>query len=132
MYTLTQEAQSCLIDRDWTCAAARYREVLTRFPRRPESMAVLISLAKIEMRYLGAPKDALTHYKTYQRRAPSGPLAEEALFGIAEAYRHLGVADKEEMTLSRFIEQYPESSLVQKARARLKQLRNHISTSSPS
>jgi TolA-binding protein len=123
MYDLIQEAQSCLIDRDWKCAAARYREVLGRYSRRPESMAVLISLAKVELRYLGAPKEALAHYKKYQRRAPNGPLAEEALFGIAEAYRRLGRTDDEEKTLRRFIEKFPKSSLTQKARTRMNQLR---------
>lgn len=122
MYDLIQEAQACLIDRDWACAAARYRTVLERYSRRPESLAVLISLAKVELRYLGAPKDALAHYKNYQRRAPNGPLAEEALFGIAEAYQRLGRTDAENQTLHRFVEQFPTSSLVEKARTRLRQL----------
>ena len=118
--TLIQEAQSCLIDRDWRCAAIKYQEVLKRYSGRPESMAVLISLAKIELRHLGRPKEALDHYKKYQQRAPKGPLAEEALYGIANAYRRLGLEDKEQETLRLFVEKYPQSSLVRKARARLK------------
>ncbi len=122
MYDLIQEAQSFLLDRDWTSAAARYREVLLHYPRRQESLAVLINLAKVELRYLGAPKDALAHYRDYQRRAPNGALAEEALFGTAEAYRNLGLKNDEEETLRRFIDRFPQSTLVRKARIRLTQL----------
>ncbi len=122
MYDLIQQAQSCLIDRNWKCAAARYRTVLTHYSRRPESMAVLISLAKVELRYMNSPKSALTHYKNYQRRAPNGPLAEEAQFGIAEVYQRLGRSHDEKKALRRFIQRFPESSHVKKARSRLKQL----------
>lgn len=119
---LVQDAQSCLIDRDWTCAAARYQDVLKHYPGRPESTAVLISLAKIELLRLHLPKKALDHYELYQRQAPRGPMAEEALFGIAEACRRLGQQDREAETLRLFVERYPQSSQLEKARARLHQL----------
>ncbi len=122
MFNLIQDAQSCLIDRNWNCAALRYREVLARYPQRPESMAVLISLAKVELRHLNAPKDALLHYRNYLRRAPNGPLAEEALFGVAEAYQRLKQSKEEKESLKRFINKFPESFLVKKARYRLSQL----------
>ena len=58
----------------------------------------------------------------YQRRAPSGPLAEEALFGVAGAYRRLGNSNEERAALRRFLERYPRSSMQGKARARLAEL----------
>lgn len=119
---LIQDAQSCLIDREWKCAAARYREALKRYSGLPESKAVLISLAKIELRHLNAPKEALAHFRKYQQQVPNGPLAEEALFGTAQAYRRLGIEDKERETLRLFIERYPQSSMRKKAQARLTQL----------
>ena len=122
MDALIQDAQSCLIDRDWQCAAARYHEVLNRYAARTESASVLISLAKIELRHLNRPDNALTHYRTYQQRAPKGPLIEEAYLGIANAYRQLGNPAKEAETLRQFAERFPKSSLSGKARARLKQL----------
>jgi TolA-binding protein len=67
-------------------------------------------------------KQALTHYGAYLQQAPNGPLAEEAFLGTADAYRQLGHEDKEADTLRRFVERFPESSLISKARARLKQL----------
>lgn len=119
---LIQEAQSCLLIRDWNCAAAQYQEALKHYSGRSESTPVLISLAKIELRHLNAPKKALAHYRSYQQYAPDGPLAEEALFGIAAAYRRLGVEVKETETLRQFISKYPQSSLLEKARTRLEQL----------
>lgn len=122
LHDILQSAQSCLIDRDWECARTNYRQILSHHANRPESLPVLISLAKIELRHLGAPNDALTHYSSYQRRAPNGPLAEEALLGIAESHRRLGNTDRETESLRKFILQYPGSTHIQKVRGRLKQL----------
>ncbi len=119
---LIQDAQSCLIEQDWTCAASRYRDILRLYPTRREATAALVSLAKIELRRLHSPDKALEHYQTYRQRAPTGPMSEEALFGIAEAYRRLGQRDFEQETLRTFIERYPGSSQQARARARLRQL----------
>ncbi len=119
---LVQEAQSCLIDRDWPCAASRYREILKRYPGRAESTAISVSLAKIELLRLGEPQKALDHYLAYRQSAPNGPLAEEALFGIAEAYRRLGGRKEELETLRRFSERYPRSLKREKVETRLRQL----------
>lgn len=119
---LIGEARSCLLVRDWNCAASRYQEVLRMSSGRPGLTTVLISLAKIELRHLNRPRKALTHYKSYLKQAPEGPLAEEAFLGMADSYRHLGREDREMETLSRFIERFPNSSLLVKARIRLEQL----------
>jgi TolA-binding protein len=119
---LIQDAQSCLIARDWTSASSRYQDILKHYPKSPESTAVLVSLAKIELRRLGRPKEALDHYQIYQNRAPNGPMAEEALFGIALSYRQLGEKNLELKTLRTFVERYPLSSQMEKATSRLHQL----------
>ena len=124
MDALIQDAQSCLLLRDWECAASRYREVLDRYSRRPESTAVLISLAKIEMRHLRLPDKALGHYRDYLVRLPTGPLAEEALIGTAEAYRRMGLKARERETLQGFLLRFPQSALSGKAQSRLNQLNN--------
>ena len=122
--TFIREAHDCLLTHDWPCAAARYQGILKHYPGQPEAVTALISLAGIELRRLGRPHQALTHYKAYQRRAPNGPLAEEALFGTAEAYRRLGISDRETEALRRFIERYPGSLKTGEARKRLSQLEN--------
>lgn len=120
--TLIQNAQSCLIARDWKCASSRYHDVLQHYPHRPESTAILVSLAKIELRHLAVPQKAFEHYKSYQQQAPDGPLAEEALWGIAQASRKLGKGATEKKTLQLFILRYPQSAQLKRARNRLQQL----------
>ncbi|MBN2342219.1 MAG: tetratricopeptide repeat protein [Deltaproteobacteria bacterium] len=122
IYTLTKRAQGCLLNHDWSCAASNYRTVLKDYPNHPESMAVLISLAKIELRSLNSPKAALTHYQTYLKRDADGPLAEEAHYGIAQSYRRLGNTAKELISLIGFIKRYPNSSLLPHAQNRVAEL----------
>jgi TolA-binding protein len=122
METLIQEARTCLLTHDWECAAARYLDVLKGYSQYPESAAVLISLAKVELRHLNQPKNALAHYREYKEQAPNGPLVDEAFIGMADAYRLLGQEQQEVETLQRFIEKFPTSSLSGKARKRLKQI----------
>ena len=122
MDTLIQDAQSCMLIRDWECAASRYREITKKYSHRPESASVLISLAKVELRHLRQPKEALAHYSNYLQVLPNGPLAEEALLGTAESYRRLGLEAQEKDNLRSFLKRFPNSSLAGKARFRLNQL----------
>ncbi len=125
MNALIQDAQSCLLVQDWDCAALKYKEVLNTYSRRPESAAALISLAKIELRHLKLPNEALARYNKYLERLPNGPLAEEAWLGIAEAYRRLRQKAKEMETLQTFLKKYPESSSVGKVRNRLNMMKEY-------
>ena len=122
MDQLIQEAQSCLIESDWHCASQRYNEVLRRYPGRPESAAVSVSLARLELRVLHEPQEALRHYLAYRRQAPNGVLAEEALLGIAAAYRAMGNRAEEEKALGEFIERFPENARRSQAVSRLRRL----------
>ncbi len=119
---LIEEARSCLLVRDWKCAASRYQEALKINSLRPGLTTVLISLAKIELRHLNLPNKALVHYETYLQQAPNGPLAEEAFLGMADSYRHMGLKGREVETLRQFIKRYPRSNLSDNVRVRLKKL----------
>jgi hypothetical protein len=119
---IIENARSCLLAHDWECAAQQYGLVLKNHSRHPQSTAVLISLAKIELRHLNRPDQALSHYRAYLQQAPRGPLAEEALLGTADACRQLGRRAEEITALRRFVETYPDSSLRNKARLRLQQI----------
>jgi hypothetical protein len=119
---LIQDAQSCLIDQDWICAAQKYQEVLKTHSHRPEATVVLISIAKLELRHLKDPASALEHYRMYQRKSPSGPLAEEAAWGVVQSQRQLGNRMEELRNLNQFVQQFPDSVYVSKVRLRLKEL----------
>lgn len=122
MDKLIEDARTCLIEQDWNCAASKYKRVLNVYSRHPESTAVLISLAKIELRHLNTPKQALNHYNMYLKKAPNGPLVEEASFGTAKSYRRLGLEDQEKKALLRFVEKYPQSAMLGKVQKRLRQI----------
>ena len=128
---LIQQAQTCLIDRDWSCAAAKYDEVLQRFRGRPESAAVLVSLARLELHVLHEPEKALRHYTAYGRQAPNGVLAEEAMYGIAAVYRTKKDSASEKAALHRFIARYPQSTRLAQAEARLRRLEGTVLPEAP-
>lgn len=119
---LIQGAQSCLIDQDWICAAQKYQEVLKTHSHRSEATVALISLAKLELRHLKNPADALEHYRMYQRKSPTGPLAEEAAWGVVQSQRQLGNRMAERRYLNQFVQQFPDSVYLPKVRLRLKEL----------
>ena len=88
-------------------------------------MSALISLAKIELRHLGRPKQALNRFTAYKKRYPKGPLIEEAIFGMAECHRRLGNQTKELEILRAFVKKHPRNSLTAKAKRRIKELETH-------
>jgi TolA-binding protein len=118
---LIRNAHTCLLHRDWECAAARYRQILKEYGNRSESVSALIGLARIELHYLNKPTQALAHFSTYEKRYPDGALTEEALLGIAESLRLLGRPEEEKASLRAFIERYPKSASIEKAKSRLKE-----------
>ena len=122
MEALIASARECLIAHDWECAAERYAKVVKNHGHRPGASSVLISLAKLELRRLGSPEKALKHYRAYMLKEPEGPLAEEALLGIAKSHRKIGNSDAERKALQQLLEQFPRSSMAVKVQNRLAQL----------
>ena len=122
MEALIASARECLLAHDWEGAAERYSKVVKNHGHRPGASSVLISLAKLELRRLGAPEKALKHYQAYMQKEPGGPLAEEALLGIAKSHRKIGDTEAERKTLQQLLEQFPRSSMAVKVRNRLAQL----------
>lgn len=116
------KAQSCMLARNWYCAAYNYEKVLTAYSNGPEASPVLISLGKIELRHLNLPKTALAHYQLYLELAPNGPLAEEALLGTAGVYRKLGITAEERTALQTFAQKFPKSTLLKEVLYRLNRL----------
>ncbi len=118
-----QRAQFCLIDKDWNCAAAEYRQIIRDYPSGAESASAYISLAKIELRRLGRPEKALRYFSAYKTRLPKGPLTEEAILGIAESHRALHNPEKEAAALNELLTRFPKSASASTAEARLQKIR---------
>lgn len=119
---LWAESRNCLISQDWLCASIQYRRILKQHSGRRESLAALISLARIELRYLGKPEAALRHFSAYRQQYPNGPLMEEAVWGMVESCRQLGNKQLELEALRTFTKEYPKSSLTGRALRRIKEI----------
>jgi len=116
---LLARAQELRSDRDWTGAAAAYRELIRRFPSSAQASSALVSLAQVELGKLGKPGKALKRFDAYLSRHPNGPLALEALLGKARALRAMGRVAEERAALERFLQRYPGALQAGEARRRL-------------
>jgi ferric-dicitrate binding protein FerR (iron transport regulator) len=120
--SLLTEARRCRIQKEWRCAERHYKQLQHYYPNSVEAVTSLISLAQLRLNKLGMPQKALVHFRAYLKAMPSGPLAEEAVFGIALAYKKLGRREQERKALQTFVEKYPKSHLYSEANKRLEAL----------
>ena len=119
---LLDEAAECRIKKDWRSAARAYEQVVATYPHRKEAATAMVSLGQIQLKHLGRPKEARRNFERYQKTQPSGPLSEQALYGIALADRATGNLRGEKQALERFVARHPSSPLIGSARQRLAEL----------
>jgi tetratricopeptide (TPR) repeat protein len=117
---LLQEANRLRGERKWAEAARVYGEVARSRDRR--AYAAKVALASLRLEHLGDPAGALALFQAALTEAPRGPLAEEALWGIAASYRVLGDTEHEREALLRFVTLHPDSASVSAAQTRLERL----------
>ncbi len=106
----------------WHKAEAAYKTLIRSYPKRAEARSSLVSLGFVQLEHLRRPQRALKSYNLYLKRAPGGPLAQEAAFGRSLALRALGRKGAEIKALRHFVEQYPSASQSSRARKRLSML----------
>lgn len=110
---------------DWPGAADAYRTLIRLYPDADEARTSMVSLGQIQLNHLGNVNGALKLFGRYLNRP--GPLAQEALFGKAEAYRALGDRSMEEKTLAEFLSRFPRGLYAQSVSGRLDHLRSAAS-----
>ena len=120
--SLLAEARRCRIQKDWKCAEHSYTQLQGYYPKSAEAITSLISLAQLRLNKLGKPQKALAQFRFYLKAKPSGPLAEEAVYGMSLAYKTLGRRDDERKVLQKFVREYPKSQLYKEANRRLDKL----------
>jgi hypothetical protein len=109
-------------ERVWNAADQLYRAVMSRFPGSDAALVAEIASAALHLEQLGDPGGALRAFRRALSERPTGPLAEEARWGIVEATRALGDAAQESAALSDFLAHHPSSALAPAARRRLSEL----------
>lgn len=105
--------------RDWRAADLFYAAVETRFPGTDAAAVAAIASAALHLRHLEDAPGARAAYRRALAWRPSGPLAEDARWGLAEASRALGDPRGEADALREFLDRHPRSPLAAEARLRL-------------
>jgi hypothetical protein len=108
--------------RDWPGADAFYGAVASRFPRTDAAVVATIASATLHLQHLADAPGALAAYRRALGWRPTGPLAEDARWGIAEVHQSLGDPRAEAEALRDFLERHPRSTLADAARRRLARL----------
>jgi TolA-binding protein len=99
-------------------AVTLYRRLQSEHARSDEALLSHVLLARLELGR-GAAGKALRGFQAYLAQSPSGPLAQEALHGQAQALAQLGRKQEEVATWRQLLERYPSSVYAQSAREHL-------------
>ncbi len=108
--------------REWGSADALYRAVSGRFTGSDAAVVAEIASATLHLEQLEDAHGALRGYRRALWERPTGPLSQEARWGMAEAYRALGDRAAEAAALREFLSHHPESALAPAARRRQAEL----------
>lgn len=106
----------------WREADLFYRATVTRFAGSDAASVAEVASAALHLQHLGDASGALAGFERTLGARPSGPLAEEARWGIAEAHRALGDRPAEARALREFLDRHPDSALAPAARRRLSRI----------
>ncbi|MCP4678433.1 MAG: PEGA domain-containing protein [Deltaproteobacteria bacterium] len=107
---------------NWSATAESYEELIRLYPSSDEARVSLVSLGEIQLEKLGNPSMALEAFNKYLRTSGDGVLAQEALYGKANAHRALGHNQAERDALLEFRERFPRAIQNPRVKRRLKEL----------
>lgn len=116
---LLAQANALRGQQEYRQALHTYLEVVRRYPHTRQAEAARVAAAALRLEHLSDPAGAARQYRT--AGSPQG-LEEETAFGLAEAHRAAGRADRERAQLQYFLKTYPRSPLAPAARQRLGEL----------
>jgi hypothetical protein len=119
---LLGEANAKRAAKQWRESDALYTRVVERAPKSFAAQTALIASASLRLEHLGDPKGALQRFRRALAIAPSGALAEDARWGIAEAARATRDRAAEATALDDFLAHHASSPLAPRARARRAEL----------
>ena len=109
-------------EKRWRDADALYRRVMVQYKGSDAAVVATVSSADLHLERLDDAAGALRRYRRALRVTPSGDLAEESRWGVAEALRSLGDADAEAEALRAFLANHPGSANAPAAQRRLTEI----------
>jgi hypothetical protein len=120
---LLGEANAKRAAKQWRESDVLYARVVKRAPKSFAAQAALIASASLHLEHLGDPKGAAQRFRRALSIAPTGALAEDARWGIAEAARANHDPKAEAAALDELLAHHGQSPLAQRAKARRAELR---------
>jgi len=108
--------------RQWNRAEKVYASIVKSFPGSDEAYTASIAAAALRLEHLDDADGALDLYLSAWKGRRDGPLAEEALYGMAGSYRALGRWRAERHTLQQFLKKFPKSSMREQVEQRIDQI----------
>lgn len=106
----------------WAAAAHAYERAVRSSPRSQEAYAAMVAAGGLYVDKLRKPARGATLFLRALSSRPSGALAEEARWGLAQAYKSLGNRRAERNALKSFLQHHPHGALSSQAQARLQHL----------
>ncbi|HEY5923474.1 MAG TPA: hypothetical protein VIV11_17460, partial [Kofleriaceae bacterium] len=119
---LLGEANAKRAAKQWRESDALYARVVERSQNSLAAQTALIASASLHLEHLGDPKGAARRFRRALAMAPSGALAEDARWGIAEAARANNDRTAEADALDDFLAHHASSPLASRAKARRAEL----------
>lgn len=119
---LLGEANAKRAEKKWRESDALYEKVVQRAPKSLAAQTALVASASLRLEHLGDPKGAAQRFRRALALAPTGALAEDARWGLAEAARASHDDKTEAAALDAFLAHHPQSPLAERAKARRAEL----------
>lgn len=131
-----ESAQKAYAKKNWESARQHFKRIVDGFPNSQHAPAARLGLAESHFQEgsAGSYILAISEYRDFLTLYPSHPKSDYAQFQVAEAYfkqkngpdRDQGPTEKALAEYERLLDIYPQSSLVERARDRIRECRQSL------
>jgi hypothetical protein len=119
---LLGEANAKRAEKEWRESDLLYGRVVDKAPKSMAAQTALVASGSLHLEHLRDPRGAAKRFRRALELAPSGAVAEDARWGLAEAMRALHDDKAEAAALDDFLAHHASSPLASRARARRAEL----------
>lgn len=105
---LWKAANKARYSRDASTAESMLASLRKRFPKSREADASVFLMGRIRLELQGDPLGAVNWFKQYLKDTPNGPLAEEALGRIVDAYKRAGKPAQAKRYAEKYLARYSD------------------------
>jgi hypothetical protein len=119
---LLGEANAKRAEKEWRDSDLLYGRVVDKAPKSLAAQTALVASGSLHLEHLRDPRGAAKRFRRALELAPSGGVAEDARWGLAEALRALHDDKGEAAALDDFLAHHASSPLASRARARRAEL----------